>query len=803
MDTSKILVLLFCLEYTVLGQILDKYVKTEGAWMQGREKYYYVTSSDVACAEKCEAETKFICRSFLFSPKGQLCTTLSDNSKSSDLTRRSDIATYEKRSFLEDCIQGIGKNYRGIESKTHSGKICQQWTATVPHVPVHTPAKKPNAGLEANYCRNPDDDPNGPWCYTTDPQVRFEYCNIQQCEEECMHCSGENYRGTISKTESGIECQEWDKQIPHSHGYIPSNFLDKNLVKNYCRNPDGEHRPWCLTTSRNKRWEFCNIPRCTSKPPPSIPGEQCLSGKGESYRGTIAVTVSGKTCQHWSSQRPHQHSRTPDNYPCKNLDKNYCRNPDGESLPWCYTTDTNVRWEYCDIPSCSTPTIVQPAPTNTAPVSECYEGNGFTYRGSTYMTVSGKKCQAWNSMVPHKHEKTPEKYPTAALEKNYCRNPDNDKSPWCFTTDPSVRWEYCNLNKCQDIPQVEQKPAQTTKTTTVTSDPDCILAKGQDYRGTRSRTVNGHTCQDWSSQSPQEHASFTPITHSQSGLDKNYCRNPDGDINGPWCFIATPGTLKWEYCDLPRCATSEIECGKPKRTQRKCFGRIVGGCEANPHSWPWQISLRTNFGLHFCGGSLIDPNWVLTAAHCLERSSRPASYTIQLGIHKENHNEPSKQIREVEKLIKGPLNADIALLKLKSPALITDEVLPVCLPPTNYVVPAGSSCYVTGWGETQGTGKEGVLKEAGFPVIENKVCNSPEYLDNKVTSKELCAGNMGGGVDSCQGDSGGPLSCFDGEKYIIQGVTSWGLGCAQPMKPGVYVRVSRFIEWIETTMKEN
>lgn len=184
-------------------------------------------------------------------------------------------------------------------------------------------------------------------------------------------------------------------------------------------------------------------------------------------------------------------------------------------------------------------------------------------------------------------------------------------------------------------------------------------------------------------------------------------------------------------------------------------------------------------------------------------SNDPASYKIHLGIHYEVSTEPSKQVRDVEKMFLEPSSADLALLKLKSPALITDEVLPACLPPENYVMPDKSECYVTGWGETQGIGKTGVLRESAVPVIENTLCNSPEYLNNKVTSRELCAGNIHEGDGSCQGDNGGPLSCFDGEKYILQGVASWDLGCAQPMKPGVYVRVSRFIPWIEQTMKAN
>ncbi|WP_374730031.1 trypsin-like serine protease, partial [Pseudomonas baetica] len=76
---------------------------------------------------------------------------------------------------------------------------------------------------------------------------------------------------------------------------------------------------------------------------------------------------------------------------------------------------------------------------------------------------------------------------------------------------------------------------------------------------------------------------------------------------------------------------------------------------------------------------------------------------------------------------------------------------------------------MTGWGETQGTGGDGVLKETGFPVIENKVCNSPSYLNGRVKSHEMCAGNRDGGHDSCQGDSGGPLVCLSQNKYVVQG----------------------------------
>ncbi|XP_005363435.1 plasminogen [Microtus ochrogaster] len=811
MDHKEVVLLLLLFLKSGQGDSLDEYVSTQGASLFSLTKKQVGAGSIAECSTKCEEETEFVCRSFQYHSKEQQCVIMAENSKGSPIIRMRDVILFEKRVYLSECKTGIGKNYRGTMSKTKNGVTCQKWSATSPHVPNYSPNTHPNDGLEENYCRNPDNDDKGPWCYTTDPDKRFDYCDIPECEEECMHCSGEHYEGKISKTMSGLNCQAWDSQSPHAHGYIPAKFPSKNLKKNYCRNPDGEPRPWCFTTDLNKRWEYCDIPRCTTPPPSSGPTYQCLKGRGENYRGTVSVTVSGKTCQRWSEQTPHKHNRTPENFPCKNLEENYCRNPDGETAPWCYTTDGDLRWEYCEIPSCdssaSLPELSDSSvlPEQTPVVQECYQGNGQSYRGTSSTTITGKKCQSWASMTPHRHQKTPEKFPNAGLEMNYCRNPDADKGPWCYTTDPSVRWEYCNLRRCSETGGGSAEPPVVPQVPDVeaTSEPDCMIGVGKDYRGKIAVTAAGTPCQEWAAQEPHPHSIFTPVSNPRAGLEKNYCRNPDGDVNGPWCYTTNPRKL-YDYCDVPVCPQAPYECGKPRVEPKKCSGRIVGGCVAYPHSWPWQISLRTRLtGQHFCGGTLISPEWVLTAAHCLEKSSRPGFYKVVLGAHEENIRGSDVQQIEVAKLFLEPTRADIALIKLARPATITDKVIPACLPSPNYVVAGGMLCYITGWGETQGTFGAGYLKEAQLPVIENKVCNRYEYLNGRVNSRELCAGNLSGGTDSCQGDSGGPLVCFEKDRYILQGVTSWGLGCARPNKPGVYVRVSWFVNWIEEVMKNN
>ncbi|XP_066271663.1 plasminogen-like [Branchiostoma lanceolatum] len=163
------------------------------------------------------------------------------------------------------------------------------------------------------------------------------------------------------------------------------------------------------------------------------PGD-CQVGDGAAYRGTVSVTRTGKTCQRWDSQTPHEHSATPAKYPSSGLDHSYCRNPDGEFGVWCYTTDPSTRWEYCDV------CVVQPG--------DCQVGDGAAYRGTVSVTGTGKTCQRWDSQTPHAHDRTHAKYPSSGLDHSYCRNPDDERGVWCYTTDPSTVWEYCDVCAC-------------------------------------------------------------------------------------------------------------------------------------------------------------------------------------------------------------------------------------------------------------------------------------------------------------------------------------------------------------------
>ncbi|XP_035748373.1 transmembrane protease serine 4 [Egretta garzetta] len=201
-------------------------------------------------------------------------------------------------------------------------------------------------------------------------------------------------------------------------------------------------------------------------------------------------------------------------------------------------------------------------------------------------------------------------------------------------------------------------------------------------------------------------------------------------------------------------------CGESTRTPR-----VLGGSPAAIRAWPWQVSLRYR-NEHICGGSIIDPSWVLTAAHCFKNNPIVQSWHVKAGSNllQGAATLAVEKVFVAEVTSTSPRDNDIALVKLRSPLHVSDSIKPICLPYFDEELVPGTPLWVIGWGYTQEHGKlSETLQQAEVELIDKESCNLTAY-HGKVTQKMLCAGLPQGGVDACQGDSGGRSSetCRDG-----------------------------------------
>ncbi|XP_039865715.1 hepatocyte growth factor activator isoform X1 [Simochromis diagramma] len=385
------------------------------------------------------------------------------------------------------------------------------------------------------------------------------------------------------------------------------------------------------------------------------------------------------------------------------------------------------------------------------PETECYSSRGTGYRGLVGTTVSGARCLPWNSdlLFDELHVGTVIASPVKGLgEHAYCRNPDEDKKPWCYTIkDNAISWEYCDV-------------------------PSCVMAA-------------------WG---------------NQPAVDSKLFRRASSLRFTPFNVLPTIEKPK------PSKPAKKPLCGKKhKKRLSTARGRIMGGNSSLEGSHPWMAAIYIGQS-DFCGGTLISSCWVVSAAHCFFSNPLKSQIRVVLGQHSFNTTSPNTRTFGVEDYIFprhfsvfNPTLHDIVLIKLKKQdgrcVKKTPFIRPICLPDKSMTFPDYYCCTISGWGHTQEKGMGySTLQEAGVRLTPHDNCKKPEVYGNHVTSDMICAG-INGCVDACQGDSGGPLACGRNDVSFLYGIVSWGEGCGRSNKPGVYTKVVNYIDWIDSVIK--
>ncbi|MBN3303483.1 FA7 factor, partial [Amia calva] len=262
--------------------------------------------------------------------------------------------------------------------------------------------------------------------------------------------------------------------------------------------------------------------------------------------------------------------------------------------------------------------------------------------------------------------------------------------------------------------------------------------------------------------------------------------------------------------DGQRCQPQVLyPCGKipvlesMNNTSENLRPKIVRGAYCPKGHCPWQVLLMHGERA-ICGGVIVQPQWVITAAHCLE-SREAKSLIVVVGEHVIGVKETSEQWIPVaqaiahEKYRPESGDNDIALLRLQEPIAYSEYVVPICLPEREFSVrelaPVRFS-IVSGWGKlSQGSPSSPALRRLAVPLLSTQACMEKSQVN--ITDNMFCAGYFEGKVDSCKGDSGGPLVTKYKNTWFLTGIVSWGKGCALPGYYRIYTRLSSYLDWIQ------
>jgi len=239
--------------------------------------------------------------------------------------------------------------------------------------------------------------------------------------------------------------------------------------------------------------------------------------------------------------------------------------------------------------------------------------------------------------------------------------------------------------------------------------------------------------------------------------------------------------------------------------------RIVGGKEAKVGEFPWMVYVKID--RKFCGGTIINSQFVLTAGHCILDGSGNVARSSDIRVFTERHDisktpgDPHAVLKHYvhPRFQEKSLVNDIAILQLEDNLAFTNSLYAVNLPKQSLQMSEGTVVVATGWGKLANRDQWGskTLQKVSLPLITISRCKGL-YKDVRkpVISSNLCTLDLNG-KDACVGDSGGPLLLWNRNKYVQVGITSWGRSCADPRYPGVWTSVAHYVSWIKRITEQS